>query len=192
MKKFGLFFVCGLISVFLIAGVAAAKERVVVYTSLENEEIVEYLKVAKKELADLDIQAIRLIQTKHSIGKFIFVASLLLAMGYAGVVAWNGSAPWVAVLPALCLLGLLYYLIRLVMGGPRCDCWITSSVQKEKIKIVTLCKRFGISKQGLYKRLRKASEALSQNQNVIKLVREIRRDIARIKSIIRERELAEA
>ena len=31
-----------------------------VYTSLENEEIVEYLKVAKKELADLDIQAIRL------------------------------------------------------------------------------------------------------------------------------------
>ena len=48
MKKLGLFFVCGLISVFLIAGVAAAKERVVVYTSLENEEIVEYLKVAKK------------------------------------------------------------------------------------------------------------------------------------------------
>ena len=60
MRKSGLFFVCGLISVFLIVGVAAAKEQVVVYTSLENEEIVEYLKVAKKELADLDIQAIRL------------------------------------------------------------------------------------------------------------------------------------
>jgi iron(III) transport system substrate-binding protein len=36
-----------------------AKE-VVVYTSLENEEIVEYLEVAKKELPDLNIQAIRL------------------------------------------------------------------------------------------------------------------------------------
>ncbi|MGD8343034.1 MAG: ABC transporter substrate-binding protein [Desulfobacterales bacterium] len=60
MRKFGLFFICSLISVFLIGGVAAAKETVVVYTSLENEEIVEYLKVAKKELADLDIQAIRL------------------------------------------------------------------------------------------------------------------------------------
>ena len=60
MKKLGLFFVCGLVSVFLLVGVAAAKERVVVYTSLENEEVVEYLKLAKKELPDLDIQAIRL------------------------------------------------------------------------------------------------------------------------------------
>jgi iron(III) transport system substrate-binding protein len=60
MKKLGVFFICGLVSVFLLAGIAAAKETVVIYTSLENEEIVEYLKVAKKELADLDIQAIRL------------------------------------------------------------------------------------------------------------------------------------
>ena len=60
MKKLGLFFVCGLVPVFLLIGAAAAKDRVVVYTSLENEEIVEYLKVAKKELSDLDIQAIRL------------------------------------------------------------------------------------------------------------------------------------
>ena len=60
MKKLGLFFVCGLVSVFLLVGAAAAKERVVIYTSLENEEVVEYLKVAKKQLPDLDIQAIRL------------------------------------------------------------------------------------------------------------------------------------
>jgi iron(III) transport system substrate-binding protein len=60
MKKLGLFFVCGLVSVFLLVGAAAAKERVVVYTSLENEEVVEYLKVAKEQLPDLDIQAIRL------------------------------------------------------------------------------------------------------------------------------------
>ena len=57
MKKLGLFFVCGLVSVFILTGAAAAKETVVVYTSLENEEVVEYLKVAKKELSDLDIQA---------------------------------------------------------------------------------------------------------------------------------------
>ena len=60
MKKLGLVFVCSLVCVFLLVGVAAAKERVVVYTSLENEEVVEYLKLAKKELPDLDIQAIRL------------------------------------------------------------------------------------------------------------------------------------
>ena len=60
MKKLGFVLICGLISVFLLAGIAAAKERVVIYTSLENEEVVEYLKVAKKDLPDLDIQAIRL------------------------------------------------------------------------------------------------------------------------------------
>ena len=60
MKKLGLFFVCGLISVIFLVGAAAAKERVIIYTSLENEEVVEYLKLAKKELPDLDIQAIRL------------------------------------------------------------------------------------------------------------------------------------
>ncbi|MGD2100118.1 MAG: extracellular solute-binding protein, partial [Desulfobacterales bacterium] len=60
MKKLGLFFVCGLISVFMIAGVATAKDQVVVYTSLETEEVVEYLKAAEKDLPDLDIQSIRL------------------------------------------------------------------------------------------------------------------------------------
>jgi hypothetical protein len=37
-----------------------AVREVVVYTSLENEEIVEYLKLAKAELPDLEINAIRL------------------------------------------------------------------------------------------------------------------------------------
>ena len=60
MKKPGLFFICALLCIFILAGPAFAKDRVVVYTSLENEEVVEYLKVAKQELSDLDIQAIRL------------------------------------------------------------------------------------------------------------------------------------
>jgi iron(III) transport system substrate-binding protein len=60
MKKLGLLFICGLVSVFLFVGAATAKETVVIYTSLENEEVVEYLKAAKKGLPDLDIQAIRL------------------------------------------------------------------------------------------------------------------------------------
>ena len=60
MRKLGLLFICGLVSVFLFVGAATAKETVVVYTSLENEEVVEYLKAAKKGLPDLDIQAIRL------------------------------------------------------------------------------------------------------------------------------------
>lgn len=45
-------------SLFL-SGTAAAKDNLVVYTSLENEEIVEYLKQAKRELPDLNINAIR-------------------------------------------------------------------------------------------------------------------------------------
>ena len=60
MKKLGLIFICGWVCVFLFVGAAAAKETVVVYTSLENEEVVEYLKAAKNDLPDLDIQAIRL------------------------------------------------------------------------------------------------------------------------------------
>jgi len=60
MKKLGVFFICGLVSIFFVAGIAAAKETVVVYTSLETEEVVEYLKAAKKDLPDLDIQSIRL------------------------------------------------------------------------------------------------------------------------------------
>ena len=60
MKKLGVLLVWGLVAVFLFCGIAVAKETVVVYTSLENEEVVEYLKLAEKELPDLDIQAIRL------------------------------------------------------------------------------------------------------------------------------------
>jgi iron(III) transport system substrate-binding protein len=60
MKRVGLLVVCVGVAFFLLLGTATAKERVVVYTSLENEEVVDYLEFAKKELPDLDIQAIRL------------------------------------------------------------------------------------------------------------------------------------
>ena len=52
--------VCLLAISFFLTGTASAKSEVVVYTSLENEEVVDYLELAKKELSDLDIQAIRL------------------------------------------------------------------------------------------------------------------------------------
>ncbi len=60
MKKLSLSIIGILVSLFIMSGIAAAKSTVVIYTSLENEEVVEYLKVAKRELPDLDIQAIRL------------------------------------------------------------------------------------------------------------------------------------
>ncbi len=60
MKKFGLSIGCVLVVLFFLMGTASAKDRVVIYTSLENEEVVEYLEQAKNELPDLDIQAIRL------------------------------------------------------------------------------------------------------------------------------------
>lgn len=48
----------------------------------------------------------------------------------------------------------------------------------KKVKIATLCKRFGISKQGLHKRLIKAKEDLLQNKNVINLVLNVRHEQA--------------
>ena len=60
MKKLRVSIILVLISLLMMSGIAVAKDRVVVYTSLETEETVEYLKLAKKELPDLDIQAIRL------------------------------------------------------------------------------------------------------------------------------------
>ena len=59
MKKVVLLLTC-IAMVLTMATAAVAKETVVVYTSLENEEVVDYLELAKKELPDLDIQAIRL------------------------------------------------------------------------------------------------------------------------------------
>ena len=60
MKKIGLSVLCVLFVSLCIVGTAFAKDKVVVYTSLENEEVVDYLKLAKQDLPDLDIQAIRL------------------------------------------------------------------------------------------------------------------------------------
>jgi iron(III) transport system substrate-binding protein len=45
--------------VFLSTAVVA-KEKVTVYTSLETDETVKYLEVARKDLPDLDIDIIRL------------------------------------------------------------------------------------------------------------------------------------
>jgi len=60
MKKIGVSTGCVLLGLFLVWGTVAAKENVVVYTSLENEEVVDYLEQAKTELPGLNIQAIRL------------------------------------------------------------------------------------------------------------------------------------
>ena len=60
MKKWGLSIVCIFLTLSFLIGGAAAKDKVVIYTSLENEEVVDYLELAKKELPGLDIQAIRL------------------------------------------------------------------------------------------------------------------------------------
>ncbi|MCP4689910.1 MAG: iron ABC transporter substrate-binding protein, partial [Desulfobacterales bacterium] len=60
MRKIGLSMVCILLCVLVLAGVAAAKDKVVIYTSLENEEVVDYIKAAKAALPDLEINAIRL------------------------------------------------------------------------------------------------------------------------------------
>ena len=60
MKKMWFHVICILFVICLLSGIAAAKDTVVIYTSLENEEVVDYLEFAKQELPGLDIQAIRL------------------------------------------------------------------------------------------------------------------------------------
>jgi len=60
MKKTPLFFIITLAACLVLAGAASAKDSVVVYTALENEEVVDYLKLAKQDLPDLEINAIRL------------------------------------------------------------------------------------------------------------------------------------
>ena len=59
-KKISILLLVFSLCVFLSTPAIAAKKEVVVYTSFETEETVEYLKLAKKELPDLDIKCIRL------------------------------------------------------------------------------------------------------------------------------------
>ena len=51
MKKTGLRIICVAVAFFTLLGTALAKETVVVYTSLETEETVDYLELAKKRTA---------------------------------------------------------------------------------------------------------------------------------------------
>ena len=50
----------GLASLLFLSTMVMAKEKVTVYTSLETDETVKYLEVARKDLPDLDIDIIRL------------------------------------------------------------------------------------------------------------------------------------
>jgi len=50
----------GVLMVMFLSGVAVAKDKVVVYTSLETDEIVKYQDVARRDLPDLEINIIRL------------------------------------------------------------------------------------------------------------------------------------
>ncbi len=52
--------VAGWVAVLAVAGVTPAATPVVVYSALENDEIAEYLKVARQDLPDLDIRVLRL------------------------------------------------------------------------------------------------------------------------------------
>ncbi len=60
MKRSINYLVLLLLAMSCFLGEAVAKDTVVVYTALENDEIVKYLALAEKELPDLDIKAIRL------------------------------------------------------------------------------------------------------------------------------------
>lgn len=59
MKRIGLGLMVAFLAMLLAASVSAA-EKLTVYTSLETDETVAYMEIARKELPDLDINIIRL------------------------------------------------------------------------------------------------------------------------------------
>lgn len=60
MKGKWLVLLMSLILALSLSTGVSAKEKVTVYTSLETDETVKYLEVARKDLPDLDIDIIRL------------------------------------------------------------------------------------------------------------------------------------
>ena len=60
MKRIGMILTISVMIAMFLAGTVIAKDKVTVYTSLETDETVKYLEVARKDLPDLDIDIIRL------------------------------------------------------------------------------------------------------------------------------------
>jgi len=60
MKGKWMLLIISVVMVMFLSGTAIAKDKVTVYTSLETDETVKYLEVARKDLPDLDIDIIRL------------------------------------------------------------------------------------------------------------------------------------
>ncbi len=87
-----------------------------------------------------DIQALNLVRQKGpSYGKWIRLL-LVLITGALCLVCWkNGAAPMDIILGGLCLIG-LFVTVRSFLKGPGCECWIYSSVQKEKLSPVNTMK----------------------------------------------------
>ena len=60
MKRKWMVLMISLVILMFLSGTVIAKDKVTVYTSLETDETVKYLEVARKDLTDLDIDIIRL------------------------------------------------------------------------------------------------------------------------------------
>ncbi|MBW1972576.1 MAG: iron ABC transporter substrate-binding protein [Deltaproteobacteria bacterium] len=60
MKRFFIIFIALILTLSIGIVPAFAKKKLVVYTSLETDEAIEYMKIAKKDLPDIDIKWIRL------------------------------------------------------------------------------------------------------------------------------------
>jgi len=60
MKRRWMALMISVVTVAFLSGTAIGKDKVTVYTSLETDETVKYLEVARKDLPDLDIDIIRL------------------------------------------------------------------------------------------------------------------------------------
>ncbi len=88
-----------------------------------------------------DIQAINLLKTKKGYVK-IAAASILLLLLFAGASAFFGKSGFQG--PTIFFAGIslvvLFYFIHLLIKGATCDCWMYSSVQKEKLTPVNTIK----------------------------------------------------
>mgnify|MGYP001546421120 CR=1 FL=1 len=80
-----------------------------------------------------DIQAVNLVKKNSNHYKMIALLLFTVLSGIAAVVSWKYYFPPGLVI--FCIIGpvLAVYTVRQIIKGPACDCWVYSSVQKEKL-----------------------------------------------------------
>ncbi len=90
-----------------------------------------------------DIQAINLLKTKKTYYKIVVLTLLFLLSAAGCAFFWNIGVDPASIFCAVICPVVLFYLVRLLIKGASCDCWMYSSVQKEKLTPINTIKTAG-------------------------------------------------